>query len=334
MPLDKKKRVIIAGTGRYLPEKILTNADFEKVPGIETSDEWIRTRTGIIERRMVEGDTATSDLAHKAAQKALEKAGRTPEELDLIIVGTITPDTFLPSCACWLQDKLGAKNAGAFDITAACTGFIYGISVAESLIASGAMNKVLVVGSECLTKITDYQDRSSCILFGDGAGAAVLEATDDENRGIIGFKLGADGSGGSYMITPAGGSHIPPTHETIDKRLHYMKIMGREVFKFAVNKMVELIEALLKEHNLSIADVKLIIPHQVNYRILSFAAQKLNMPIEKMYINIDKYGNTSAASIPIALDEALEKGMIEKGDLIAFVAFGGGLTWGSCLLRW
>ena len=332
--MAKKKRVIFSGTGRYLPEKVLTNEDFEKMPDIDTSDEWIRTRTGIRERRIVDDGTASSDLAVRASEIALKRAGRTAEELDLIIICTITPDTFLPSCACWVQDRLGAKNAGAFDVTAACSGFIYGVSMAAGLIESGAMNTVLVVGAECLTKITDYKDRSSCILFGDGAGAAVLEAAEDTGRGLIGFRLGADGSGGTYMITPGGGSRVPPTHASIDERLHFMKIKGREVFKFAVNKMVELVNALLEENNLSIDEVKLIIPHQVNYRILSFAAQKLKMPLEKMYINIDRYGNTSAASIPIALDEALEKGMIEKGDLIAFVAFGGGLTWGSCLIRW
>jgi 3-oxoacyl-[acyl-carrier-protein] synthase-3 len=326
--------VIISGTGRYLPERVLTNEDFEKMPGIDTSDEWIRTRTGIRERRVVDNGMASSDLAVRAARIALKRAGKKPEDLDLVIISTITPDTFLPSCACWVQDRLGARNAGAFDVTAACSGFIYGVSMAAGFIGSGAMRTVLVVGSECLTKITDYSDRSSCILFGDGAGAAILEASEDEDRGLIGFKLGADGSGGEYMITPGGGSRMPPTHASIDRREHYMKIKGREVFKFAVNKMVELVKALLKENNLTINDLKLIIPHQVNYRILSFAAKKLRMPLEKMYINIDRYGNTSAASIPIALDEAVEKGLIEKGDLIAFVAFGGGLTWGSCLIRW
>jgi len=332
--LARQKSVIITGTGRYLPEKVFSNADFERMPDIDTSDEWIQTRTGICERRVVDDSIASSDLAIRAAEIALEKAGKGPEVLDLIIVCTITPDTLLPACACYVQDKLGAKNAGAFDLVAACSGFVYGMSVASGFIRSGGMKTVLVIGAECLTKITNYKDRSSCILFGDGAGAAVLEGAEGDTSGLIGFKLGADGSGADFMITPAGGSRQPTTHETIDQRLHYMKIRGREVFKFAVNKMVELIQALLNENNLTIDEVRLVIPHQVNYRILSFAAQKLNMPMEKMYINIDRYGNTSAASIPIALDEALEKGLIKKGDLIALVAFGGGLTWGSCFIRW
>ena len=332
--MARQRSVIITGTGRYLPEKVLTNADFERMPDIDTSDEWIRTRTGICERRVVDDGMASSDLAVKAGEIALEKAGKKAEDLDLIIVCTITPDTLLPACACHVQDKLGAKNAGAFDLVAACSGFVYGMSVASSFIRSGGVKTVLVIGAECLTRITNYKDRSSCILFGDGAGAAVLEGAEDDTRGLIGFKLGADGSGADFMITPAGGSRQPTTHETVERRLHYMKIRGREVFKFAVNKMVELIKGLLDEDNLTIDEVKLVIPHQVNYRILSFAAQKLEMPMEKIYINIDKCGNTSAASIPIALDEALEKGLIKKGDLIALVAFGGGLTWGSCLIRW
>jgi len=326
------QRVIIAGTGSFVPERVLSNADLEKM--VDTSDEWIITRTGIRERRIAEDGMASSDLAEIASRRALESAGVSAEELDLVIVCTITPDTILPSCACWLQERIGAKNAGAFDITAACSGFIYGLSVASNFIKAGAARLALVVGSECLSKITDYTDRTSCILFGDGAGAAVLRSTENGERGILDFILGADGSGGELMILPAGGSRIPATHRSIDERLHYMKIRGREVFKFAVLKMVELVKASVERVGMSTRDIKLVIPHQVNTRILRSAAEKLGMPMEKIFINIDRYGNTSAASVPIALDEAHRAGQIGRGDLVVLVAFGGGLTWGSCLLRW
>jgi len=326
------QRVIIAGTGSFVPERVLSNADLEKM--VDTSDEWIITRTGIRERRIAEDGMASSDLAEIASRRALESAGVSAEELDLVIVCTITPDTILPSCACWLQERIGAKNAGAFDITAACSGFIYGLSVASNFIKAGAARLALVVGSECLSKITDYTDRTSCILFGDGAGAAVLRSTGNEESGILDFILGADGAGGELMILPAGGSRIPATHRSIDERLHYMKIRGREVFKFAVLKMVELVKASVERVGMSTKDIKLVIPHQVNTRILRSAAEKLGMPMEKIFINIDRYGNTSAASVPIALDEAHRAGQIGRGDLVVLVAFGGGLTWGSCLLRW
>ena len=331
----RPRRAIITGTGSFLPEKVLTNFDLEKM--VDTSNDWILTRTGISERRIVDDNLAASDLAAEAATRALADAGLSPSQIDLLIVSTITPDTILPSCACTVQHRLGASRAAAFDITAACSGFLYGLSVGSEYVSSGSAQAVLVIGSECLSKITDYTDRASCVLFGDGAGAAVLEASNpsgDSPRGILNFILGSDGSGGDLMILPAGGSRIPASHDSVDKRLHYMKIRGREVFKFAVLKMVELVRASLEKEGLSVDQVKMVIPHQVNTRILQAAAEKLALPMEKVFVNIDRYGNTSAASIPIALDEARKAGLIEKGDLVVLVAFGGGLTWASCLMRW
>ena len=327
-----RHRVTFLGTGSCVPERVLTNFDLEKM--VDTSDEWIVSRTGIHERRIVDDNVASSDLGAEAARKALEDAHIRPEELDLVIVSTITPDTILPACACWLQEKIGAKRAGAFDITAACSGFIYGISVAAQFISTGSARNVLVVGTECLSKITDYTDRSSCILFGDGAGAAVLAPSENDQHAILDLILGADGSGGELMILPAGGSRVPISHKALDERLHYMKIRGKEVFKFAVLKMVELVEVSVKRAGLRLEDVKLVVPHQVNTRILASAAEKLGLPFEKVYVNIDRYGNTSAASIPIALDEARREGLINPGDLVVLVAFGGGLTWASCVIRW
>jgi len=326
------RRVRIAGTGSFLPEKVLTNADFERM--VDTSDEWITTRTGIKERHIVDGGVVTSDLAYEASKLALEDAKVSVEQLDLIIVASITPDTILPASACWLQAKLGAFNAGAFDILAACSGFLYAANIAWQFIATGRYERILVVGAECLSKFTNYQDRTSCILFGDGAGAAVLSACQDGPGEILYGMMGADGRGAEIMIMPAGGSRRPPSHETVDNREHYMAVRGRETYKFAVEKMADLVAESLKAAGLAPADLRWIIPHQVNTRILEGAAKRLGIPMEDMYVNIDRVGNTSAASVPIALDEANRKGLLKCGDLVALVAFGGGLTWSSMILRW
>lgn len=323
--------ISISGLGSYLPEKILTNNDLEKL--VDTSDEWITKRTGIKERRIVENGVATSDLAVKASLNALEDANLPPEDVELIITSTVTPDHFFPSTSCYVQEKIGAVNAGAFDILAACAGFVYALSVAQSFVASGTMNNVLVIGSECLSKFTDYTDRTSCVLFGDGAGAAVLQRGNGR-REVLSFILGADGSQADILILPGGGSKNPPTKETIDGRLHYMKIKGKELFKIATNNLVSLITNALDKGNVSLEDIDLIIPHQSNLRIIKAAMKKLGMPMEKVYVNIDKYGNTSSASVPIALDEAKRSGKLKDGDLVLLAALGGGLTWSSTILRW
>ncbi|KPJ60633.1 MAG: 3-oxoacyl-ACP synthase [Planctomycetes bacterium DG_23] len=327
----KPTGVTFAGTGSFVPEKIMSNQDLEKM--VDTSDEWIRTRTGIKERRLISDGAATSDLAYEASRRALEAAKIKPEDLDLIIVGTITPDYFFPSTACILQNRLGANGSGAFDLLAACSGFIYGVSAASEYLARGSCKTALIVGAEALSTFTDYTDRGSCVLFGDGAGAAVLVKTD-EPRGVLYTTLGADGSGAEYMILPAGGSRLPASHQTVDRRLHYMKIRGRETFKFAVTKMQDLLVEAIERLEIAVNDIALVIPHQVNIRILDAAAKKIHLPKEKMYINIDRYGNTSAASVPIALDEANREGRLSPGDIVILVAFGGGLTWASAVIRW
>lgn len=322
----------ILGTGSYLPARVLTNQDLEGL--VDTSDTWITQRTGIKERRLVEPGTPVSELAYRSALPALEAAGVTSEELDLILIATITPDTTLPSTACWVQERLGATNAGAIDVIAACSGFVYGLSFAANHIVANPEAKVLLIGAEVLSYITDFTDRTSCILFGDGAGAAVVGRSDDPERGLGCFELGADGSGAEMMILPAGGSRLPTSHQTVDDRMHYMKIRGREVYRFAVTKMVEMVARVMEKDGISAQELKLVIPHQVNIRILEAAAKRLDLPMDKIYVNIDRYGNTSAASVPIALDEAVRGAVIEPGDSVVLVAFGGGLTWAACSVRW
>ena len=330
--MTQMRPVMISGTGSYLPEKILTNHDLEKM--VDTSDEWITTRTGIKERHIAPDDWAASDLAAEAARRALADAGISAEELDLIIVATITGDTPLPSTACWLQAKIGAVNAGAFDLSAACSGFVYGANVAWQFVRNGMFDNVLVVGAEVLSKFTDWQDRTSCILFGDGAGAAVFSASQEPQRDILYGTIGADGRGAEIMTTPAGGSRKPASHDTVDNREHYMSIRGRETYKFAVQKMASLLADGLAAVNMTTDDLRWIIPHQVNTRILQGAVKRLGIPLDEIYINIDSVGNTSAASVPIALDEAARKGLLHHGDVVALVAFGGGLSWASMILRW
>ncbi|XEC97069.1 beta-ketoacyl-ACP synthase III [Paenibacillus tarimensis] len=321
----------IIGTGKYVPERILTNQELEQM--VDTNDEWIVTRTGIRERRMAAPEQATSDLAYEASVKALEASGVSAEDIDLIVVATITPDMFFPSTACLLQEKLGAKKAAAFDLSAACSGFIYGLANASSMIASGMYKHVLVVGAECLSRITDYTDRNTCILFGDGAGAVVLGRVP-EGRGFRSFELGADGSGGELLKVCGGGSRLPATEGSVGDRQHFIQMAGSDVFKFAVRIMGSAAEDALSKAGMTKADIDLLIPHQANIRIIQSALNRLDLPEEKCMVNLDKYGNVSAGSIPIALAEAVEEGRIQEGDTLVFVGFGGGLTWGASVLIW
>jgi len=321
----------ITGTGLYVPKKVLTNSDIEKV--VDTSDEWIRERTGIRERRIAANEEAASDLALMASNEALKSAGLKARKLDLIIVATVTGDMPLPSTACILQHRIGARKAAAFDVNAACSGFIYALSTADAYIRAGIYRRVLVVGSEVLSRITDWTDRSTCVLLGDGAGAVVLEATEGD-RGILSVKLNADGSMWDLLHIPAGGSRMPATEKTVKEGLHYMKMRGNETFKVAVRTLEKLVLSTLKEHKLKPEDISLLIPHQANLRIISATAKRLGLGLEKVMINLDRYGNTSAASIPIALDEAVRSGRIREGDYIILEAFGGGLTWASALIKW
>jgi 3-oxoacyl-[acyl-carrier-protein] synthase-3 len=315
----------------YVPERVMTNDDFARI--VDTSDEWITQRTGMKERRLAEHDQATSDLAIAASRAALADAGVAPEEVDLVICATITADNTLPSTACWIQDRLGCKGAGAFDLTAACSGHIYGLALGRAAILAGQARTVLVTSAEILSSITDYTDRSTCVLFGDGAGAAVLGASDQPETGVLYATLYADGSGGDLMILPAGGSRRPPSRETIEGRLHYMNIHGREVFRFAVEKMEELIDECLKACGLAARQVRLVIPHQVNRRIIDAATGRMGFPPEKVFMNIDKYGNTGGASVAIAHDEARRQGILGPGDVAILIAFGGGLTWAGAVIR-
>jgi 3-oxoacyl-[acyl-carrier-protein] synthase III len=327
----KLRSVGISGLGSCLPDKILSNADLEKI--VDTNDEWIETRTGIRERRIVDEDTALSDICVVAAQRALEDAGVHAEDIDLILVATITPDFVFPSTACILQDKLGAKKAAALDIEAGCSGFLYGLAVGSQFIATGMYNKVLVIGGETLSKILDMTDRSTCILFGDGAGAAVLSPVEDGN-GFLSFVLGAQGQGGENLCMPAGGSRNPASEETVKDRQHFIKMSGNEVFKFAVRIMGEAAVQSLEKAGLSTKDVDVLIPHQANIRIIDAAMKRLDLDRDKVIVNLDKYGNMSAASIPVALDEAVKEGRIKNGDTIVMVGFGAGLTWGACAMKW
>ncbi|CAM5787907.1 MULTISPECIES: beta-ketoacyl-ACP synthase III [Brevibacillus] len=325
------RSVGILATGSYTPERVLTNFDLEKM--VETSDEWIVSRTGIRERRICGPEQASSDLALEAAKKALAKANISPEQLDMIIVATVTPDTMFPSTACILQEKLGAKKAAALDVSAACTGFLYGIATGSQFIANGLYRYILVVGVETLSKITNYKDRNTCVLFGDGAGAAVLGPVKD-GLGFQAFELGADGSGGALLSQPAGGSRIPASAESIENNLHYISMAGGEVFKFAVRVMNSATEAVLEKSGASKEDIDLLVPHQANKRIIDSAIQRFGLSEDKVAINLDRYGNMSSASIPVALDEAIQEGRLKEGDNVILVGFGGGLTWGATLLKW
>jgi 3-oxoacyl-[acyl-carrier-protein] synthase-3 len=320
----------IIGIGSYVPSKLLTNADFEKI--VDTSDEWIRTRSGIKERHIAALNQATSDLAVLAAQRALKSGHAKAKDLGAIIVATATPDMLFPSTACLVQTQIGAPMVIAFDISAGCTGFLYGLAVAESFITNGYDN-ILVIGADTLTRITDYTDRTTCVLFGDGAGAAII-AKSDGDHGIVSSYFAANGKPWDLLQQPAGGSRIPATHESVEKRLHYIKMQGNEVFKVAVRAMSDAAIKTIKRANVRTADIDLLIPHQANSRIIEATAKHLHIPMDRVLINLDRYGNTSAASIPIALDQALGEGRIKKGDLVLLVAFGAGFTWGGVLLKY
>lgn len=324
------RRATITGLGKYLPENIMTNEDLEKI--VDTSDEWITKRTGIKKRRIADEDVTASDLGVKAVEEAIEKAGIEADDIDLIIAATITPDMMFPATACLIQDRVGASNAAAFDLEAGCSGFVYGVSVASNFIESGMYDTVVVVGTEVLSKILNWEDRGTCVLFGDGAGAAVLQAT--EKGGILASHLGSDGSGGDTLYQPAGGSLKPASHETVENNEHYLYMEGTPVFKFAVKTMGSASLKVLEKAGINKEDVDLLVPHQANTRIISSAAKKLNLADEKVYVNLPEYGNTSAASVPIALAEAEEKGLLNNGDTVVLVAFGAGLTWASAVMEW
>jgi len=326
------RRAKITAVSHHVPERRVTNHDLAKV--VDTSDEWIHDRTGIRERRIADKGIGASDLGAKAAQKLLEQRGIDASEIDLIIFATVTPDMFFPSSACLVQDKIGASRAWGFDLSGACSGFLYALSTGVQFIATGAHRKVLVIGADIMTSIINFQDRATCVLFGDGAGAVLLEAAEDGEEGIIDCMLRCDGSGGQYLYMPAGGSLNPSSVETVQKKMHYVHQDGRNVFKFAVRGMVEISQDILSKNKVDIEDIKLYIPHQANMRIIRAAMDKLRMDESRVAINIDKYANTTAATIPICLSEAIESKRVERNDYILMASFGAGFTWGSVLLRW
>lgn len=325
------KRAKIIGTGKFIPKKVLTNFDLEKM--VETSDEWIRTRSGIQERRIADETEASSDLAIQAAKLALEDAKISADQLDAIFISTCTPDMFFPSVGCIVQSALGAKNAFAMDISAACSGFIYGIATAKSYIESGSAKKILLVGVDTLSKITNWKDRTTCVLFGDGAGAVILSLEEGES-GILSVYLGSDGNQANILKVPGGGSRQPFSQQVLDDKSHTIQMDGPEVYKLAVIKMVEASEKALQLAGKKAEDLKLIIPHQANLRIIESVAKRLHLNSESVFVNVQKYGNMSAATTPIALDEAQKEGKIQRGDLVELVAFGAGLTWGATVIQW
>ncbi len=324
-----KARII--GTGSYLPERILTNFDLEKM--VDTSNEWISSRTGIHERRIAADDQQTSDLAAAAARKAMKMAGVTADQIDMVVLATVTGDFPWPATACLVQDKIGANNASAWDVSAACSGFVYALASASKFIETGSCRRALVIGAEIFSRIIDWEDRNTCILFGDGAGAVVLEGQEGDD-GILSTHLHSDGSYWELLYQPGFGSHFPASVAGIEARLPFLKMAGNEVFKMAVRSMYEVAEEALMANNVTTSDIAMLFPHQANQRILDAVFKRLKLQDGQMYVNVDKCGNTSGASIPIALDEANLKGLLHPGDLVLLDAFGGGFTWGSCLLRW
>ncbi|HTY00359.1 MAG TPA: beta-ketoacyl-ACP synthase III [Bacteroidota bacterium] len=326
-----KQRATITAVGHYVPDKILTNADLEKI--VDTSDEWIRTRTGIVERRVLE-EGGTSDMAARAVQAMLKNRGISADEIDLIICATISPDMFFPSTACLIQEKIGARNAWGFDLSGACSGFVYGVATAAQFIEAGTYKKVVLVGSDKMTSITDYTDRNNCILFGDAAAAVLVEASDDPTSGILDYLLYSDGSGGKFLNMKAGGSLMPASHETVDKRLHYIFQDGKAVFKVAVVKMAEVAAQIMAKHHLSGNDIDWLVPHQANKRIIDATAERMGLEKSKVMVNIDRYGNTTAATIPLCLSEWWQQGLLKKGHRLVFASFGAGYTWGSVLVKW
>lgn len=331
MTIKSDRAVGIIGIGSYVPARAVTNKDMEAI--VETSDEWISDRTGIKCRHFVAEDEHTSDLATKAAESALKDANLTADDIDLIVVATATPDMLFPSTACLVQHNLNATKAAAYDLSAGCSGFMYSIATASQFIKTGLYKYVLVIGAEALSRLMDFTDRNTCVLFGDGAGAVVLGEVP-EGYGILGVHLGADGGGGPLLSLPAGGTRIPATEESVKNRLHYIHMEGNEVFKFAVKIMGEAAFKALEQAGMQPADVDWLIPHQANIRIIQSAAKRLKMPMEKVIVNVDRYGNTSSASIPIALEEAIHDGRIKSGQTVVMVGFGAGLTWAATVIRW
>ncbi|MFV0414799.1 MAG: beta-ketoacyl-ACP synthase III [Chthoniobacterales bacterium] len=325
------RTVSIVGTGSYLPERVMTNADLEKI--VDTSDDWITSRTGISERRIADENETTSTMAAKAGAAALEQAGIQADEVDLILVATVTPDTFFPSTACWVQKHLGASRAACFDISAACSGFLYGIEIAQQFISNHTYETVLVIGADKLSSLLDWSDRNTCVLFGDGAGAAVLRHRGG-SHGVITTYMASDGNFGETLVVPGGGCAVPITQDNVDQKLNTIKMKGRETFKKAVNSMLEASHQALEKSGLTKDDISCFIPHQANLRIIEAIAERLEVPMERFHINLDKYGNTSAAAVAIALDEAARKGRFEVGDYILLVVFGGGFTWASSVIQW
>ena len=321
----------ITGSGKYIPERKITNFDLEKM--VDTTNDWIISRSGIEERYFVSEKEATSDMAIKAIEQALQSSNTKPEELDMIIVGTYTPDHMFPSTACIIQGRIGAVNAWAWDLNAACSGFVYSLITASQFIKTGSHKKILVVGADTSSRILDFEDRTSCVLFGDGAGAVVIEPCEEGN-GIIDWVAGADGLGAEHIIMPAGGSRKPASVETVNNREHYFKMNGKDVFKFSTRALPQMIEELLQKNKLSPEDIKLLIPHQANKRIIESGAKKAGINMDNVFINLDRYGNTVAGTIPVALNEALAEGKIRKGDYIILAGFGGGLTWAGLLIKW
>jgi 3-oxoacyl-[acyl-carrier-protein] synthase III len=330
--MPTKRRATITSIGRFLPERVLSNHDLEQM--VDTSDQWIVERTGIRERRIADRGTGASDLAAAAAQEALDRRGMAADDIDLIIVGTITPDMMFPSTACLVQEKLGAGRAWGFDLSAACCGFLYSLSVAAQFIENGAHDRVLVIGVDVMSSIINYKDRATCVIFGDGAGAVLLEPAKAGEEGFLGFLHRVEGSGGKYLLMPAGGSRMPATHETVDQEQHYVHQDGRQVFKYAVRRTYDMTTSLLSQHGFTPGDVSLLIAHQANIRILDAAGERLGIPEHKVVKNIDRFGNTTAATIPLALYDAVESGRLEPGNLILFSSVGAGFTAGASLFRW
>lgn len=322
----------ISGVGCYVPPNVLNNQDLERL--VHTTDEWILTRTGIKQRHILDDGKATSDLATEAAREVLERTGVNASDLDAILVCTVTPDMLFPSTACLVQDRIGAKGAWGFDLVAACSGLLYGLTTGSQLVASGSHKRVLVIGADAMSRIVDYEDRATCVLFGDGAGAFLLEPATNGDGGLIDFINEVDGSGGKHLCMPAGGSAKPATRETVDARLHYVHQEGRQVYKYAVSKMYELCKAVLERNGYTAEDVDLLIPHQANKRIITAVADRMGLPDDKTVINIDRYGNTTGGTIPLATRDAINEGRLKKGDLVLMAAVGAGFTAGVSLWRW
>jgi 3-oxoacyl-[acyl-carrier-protein] synthase III len=322
----------ITGVETYVPPRVVTNSDLSKI--VDTNDEWIRERTGIIERHYVDKGVAASHLATEAAKKLLASKQLDPNEIDLIVIASVTPDMLFPATACLVQDRIGAKRAWGFDLSAACSGFVYALTVGAQFVGAGTHRKVLVIGSDVMTSIIDFQDRATCVLFGDGAGAVLLEPAESEDEGILDFHHDVDGSGGQYLRMPGGGSLNPPSHETVDRKMHYVQQEGQQVFKYAVRRMAEVACLLIERNGFSGQDVKLVVPHQANLRIIRAMQDRLGVDDSKVMINIQRYGNTTAATIPLGLRDALDEGKLTRGDLVLLVAVGAGYTTGGILLRW